>query len=132
MLALRFEKYDEADKWLQKFLEKGGNIGDIHNKINNSDPFASVRKSVVKGEPVTEFYDLNMIVQNPLYSKQEGFGPGYKPQTDFGKQITKDDIFTIKEALKYYDRLNKNKVGYFKTSPLIKDMQKKYSSQPLN
>ena len=128
MLALRFEKYEEADQWLQKFIEKGGNVGDIHNKINSSDPFASVRKSIVKDEPVTEFYDMNMIVQNPLYSGQKGFGPDYKPQTHFGKQLTKDDLFTIREALKYYDRLKNNKVKYFQGSPLIKDMQKKYSN----
>lgn len=104
MLALRFEKYEEADKWLQIFRSKGGKVADIHRKIKTLDPFNGVRKERVKGEPTTEWNDLNHIMKDS----------NYKAQTHFGKQLTKDDRFTLIEAMKYYNRLKDNKNEYFK------------------
>jgi len=108
MLALRYGKYDDADKWLGEFLQKGGNPANIKQKLRSSNPFAGVKKVPIKGEPVSEWIDLYHILNDE----------NYHPQTHFGRQITSEDKFTLKEAMNYYERIIKNAKEY-KAHPVL-------------
>lgn len=96
MLALRYGKYEEADKWLEDYISNGGQVRSIREKLKNMHPFEGVKKKAIMGEPVSEWYDLNQLLTDK----------NYRAQTHFGRQITNEDRFLLKEAMNYYDRIN--------------------------
>lgn len=116
MKALRYGKVQEADKWLTKYVEAGGTLKAINDEIKRMDIFSGVKKTAVNGEPRSEFSDLKQLLADK----------NYKAETHFGRQLTTEDRFLIKQAMNYYERIKdtKKKVSeYREENQRLKMMQ---------
>lgn len=93
-LSLRYNHPEEATKYLIEYYMAGGTANGLQAKINSTDPFKGLSKTPKMGEAVSEFQDI----QNAILIK------GYEPTTYFGKQLSPDELSTMRDAMRYYNR----------------------------
>ena len=93
-LSMRYGNLSEANRQISIYYMNGGTPQGLLRKMTESDPFRGLSKTARPGEGISEYQDL----QNAIYVKN------YQPFTRFVKQLTRDDILVMRDALAYQQR----------------------------
>lgn len=93
-LSMRYGNMSDANKHLMTYFMNGGNPKSLMSRMMGADPFKGLSKTARPGEGISEYQDL----QNAIYVKN------YQPFTRFVKQLTRDDILVMRDALTYQQR----------------------------
>lgn len=94
-LSMRYGNLSDANKHLTEYFMNGGNPIALLNQFKNADPFRQLSKTPRPGEGISEYQDL----QNAIYIEK------YQPFTRFVKQLTRDDILVMRDAMNYHNRM---------------------------